>query len=286
METRRQATVEASSRPSAQAVRPPTERIDRGVSSRHTVLGLCAGGMDGTFGARHDPAIVRRGFSSGICAAAAASVGLESAEARAASARTQRGGHCPLASRILAATKKRASNGKLAWFFSMKVGSCCNRCGGVCGHRREIRPSSARGIDAIGLRRSPPSPALRGRCVWGCTTNSWIIMRGRRISFGSCAKFMDICVVPSFWCGIDCLLIVLPRDTSLRTQPLGFKWNGFRLTRRTLIPWRMSGISPNTGPWPTSFQVTFTIYTPHWRKSSTHFDTNLIACIRSLTQLT
>jgi hypothetical protein len=27
----------------------------------------------------------------------------------------------------LAATKKRASNVKLAWFFSTKVGFCCNR---------------------------------------------------------------------------------------------------------------------------------------------------------------
>ena len=286
VETRKQATVQASSRQSAQAVRPPTDRIGRCVGSRHSVLGVCAGWMDRTFSARHDPTTVRRGVSSRVCAAFAASVGLESAEAGAASPRTERGGHRPLASRILAATKKRASSVKLAWFFSTKVGFCCNRCGGVCGRRGATGPCSVRGIDVIESRRSPPSPGPRGRCGWGCTTNSWITMRGRRISFGSWAKSTDICVVPSFWCGIACLLIAPPPDNCLRRLPLGFKWNGFRLMRRTLILWRMSGISPNTGPWPTSFRTTSTIYTPHWRKSSTPFDTNLTACTRSLTQLT
>ena len=196
METRKQAPVQASSRQSVQTVRPPTDRIGRCSGKRHSVLGICAGWMDRTFGARHDPATVRRGVSSRVCAAFAASIGLESAEAGAASPRTKRGGHCPLASRILAATKKRASNVKLAWFFSTKVGFCCNLCGGVCGRQGATRPCSVRGIDAIESRRLPPSPAPRGRCVWGCTTNSWITMRGRRISFGSCEKSTHICVVP------------------------------------------------------------------------------------------
>jgi hypothetical protein len=32
---------------------------------------------------------------------------------------------------MLAATKKRASNVKLAWFLSTKVGFCCSRCDGA-----------------------------------------------------------------------------------------------------------------------------------------------------------
>jgi hypothetical protein len=285
VETRKQAAVQASSRQIAQAVRSSTDRVGRCVGARHTVLGVCAGWMDRTFGARHNPATVRRGISSGICAAFAPPDGLESAEAGAASPRTERSGHRPLASRILAATKKRASSVKRAWFFSTKAGFCCNRCGGVCGHRGATRPCNVPGIDAIESRRLPPSPVLPGRCGWVCTTNSWTIMRGRRISFGLCAKSTDICVVRSFWCGIACLLIVPQLDNSSQTRPLGFKWNGFRRMRRTSIPWRMSGISLSTGPWPTSFRTTFTIYTPHSIKSSTPFDTNPTASTRFLTQL-
>lgn len=284
VETWKQAPVQAPSRQTPQAVRPPADRIDRCFGSRHSVLGICAGWMDRTFSARRDPATVRRRVSSGIRAAFAASIRLESAEAGAASPRTERGGHCPLASRILAATKKRASNVKLAWFFSMKVGFCCNPCGGVCGRRGATRPCNVRGIDAIESQRSPPSPERRGRCGLGCTTNSWITMRGRRISFGSCAKSTDICVAPSFWCGIACRRIALPPDNCLRKQPLGFKWNGFRLMPRTLTLLRMSGISPSTEPWRTSFRTTFTICTPHWIKSSKPFGTNPTACTRFLTR--
>lgn len=286
VEARKPATVEASSGQSPQAVRAPTDRIGRCVGSRHAVLGLCSGWMDRTFSAGHDPATVRRGVSSGICAAFAASAWLESAEAGAASPRTERGGHRPLASRILAATKKRASSVKLAWYFSTKVGICCNRCGGVCGHRRETRPSSMCGVDVIGLRRSPPSPGRRGRCGWGCTTNSWTTTRGPRISFGSCAKSMGICVVQSFWCGIACLLIVQLPDGYLRMVPLGSRWSGFRHTRQTLILWRTFGISPSTGTWRMSFPRTSTTYTPPWIKSWTPFATSPTACIRFLTPLT
>lgn len=286
VEARWQAAVQASSGQSAQVVRSRTERTGRGVIARHTVLGLCTGWMDRAFGARHDPAIVRRGVSSRVRATFVASVGLESAEAGAPRSRAKRGGHCPLASRILAATKKRASSVKLAWFFSTKVAFCCSRCGGVYGRRRATLPCSARGIDGIESRRSPPSPEPPGRCGWGCTTNCWITTHERRISSSLCAKSMDICVVPSFWCGIACPLIVPRRDNSWRTPLPGFKWNGFHPMRRTLIPWRTSGISPSTAAWPTSFRTTFTIYAPRWMTSSTPFDTNPTACTHSLTQLT
>jgi hypothetical protein len=150
--------VEVASGTLPQAVPVPTNRIDGCVGARYAVLGLCTRGLDRADRARHDPAIVWRGLSSGIRAALAASVGLESAEAGATCPRKERGGHRSLASRILAATKKRASNVKLAWFFSMKAGICCSRCGAAFGRRREIRPFSERGIDGIGLRPSPRSP--------------------------------------------------------------------------------------------------------------------------------
>ena len=286
LEAWKQATVPASSGQSSQACCPPTDRIGRCLDARHTVLGVCTGRMDRTPGAGHDPATVRRGFSSGICAAAVASTGLESAEARAARPRTPRGGHRPLASRILAATKKRASNSKLAWFFSMKVGFCCSPCGGECGRRQATRPSSVPGIGGNALRRSPPSPAPRGRCGWDCTTNSWITMRGPRISCGLCAKSMGICAGPSFWCGIACLLIVPPPDDCFRRVPHGSRSNGFRRMRRTSILWRTFGISPNTGPWRTSFLRTSKLCTPNWITCWTPSATSPTGCIRSLMQLT
>lgn len=286
VETWRQATVQASSRQSSQAVSSPADRIGRCLGARHTVLGVRGGWMDWTLGTRPDRAIVRRGVSSGICAAATASAGLESAEAGAARPRTKRSGHRPLASRRVAATKKRASSIKLAWYLSMKAGFCCSRCGGVCGCRRATHPCSAPGIDVIALRRSPPSPAPRGRCDWGCTTNSSITTRGPRISFGSCAKSMGMCAVQSFWYGIACLLIVQPRDDSLRTAPLGCESNGFHPMRRTSIRWRAFGISPSMEPWRTSFPRTSTICTPSWIRSWTPFATSQTACIRSLTPLT
>ena len=86
VEAWRQATVQASSGQNSQAFHAPTSGIGCCVDARHTVLGVCARRMDRTTGAGHDPATVRRGVSSGICAAVAASAGLESAEARAASA--------------------------------------------------------------------------------------------------------------------------------------------------------------------------------------------------------
>lgn len=112
---RKQASVQASFRKNAQIVSAAAKRIGGGTGSRHAVLGICAGWLERTVGAGHDPATVRRGVSSGICAAVAASARLESAEAGAARPRTKRGGHRLLASRNLAATKKRASSGKLAW---------------------------------------------------------------------------------------------------------------------------------------------------------------------------
>ena len=163
METWKQTPAQASSRPGVQAVRPAADRIGRGFGSRHSLLGICAGWMDRTHGARHDPATVRRGVSSGICSTLAASIGLESTEARASRPRTERGGHRPLASRILAATKKRALNVKLAWFSSTKVGICCNRCGGVYGRRGVIHRCSVHGIDGIELRRLPGQSSVNSR---------------------------------------------------------------------------------------------------------------------------
>lgn len=278
-----QASLETSSRQDAQAFSQATNRTDRCLDARHTLLGICSRRLDRTAGAGHDPATVRRGLSPGVCAAAATSVGVESTEARAASPRTQRGGHCPLASRHLAATKKRASNVKLAWFFSMKVAFCCNRRGGECGPRQATRPFSAPGIDVTASRRSPPSHALHGLCGWACTMNSWITMRGPRISSALSAMSMGICVVQSFWCGIVCPLIAPLPDNSLRMAALGSRSNGFHPTRLTLILWRMFGISPNAAPWRTSFLRTFKICTPNWNTSWTPSGTNPIAYIRSLT---
>ena len=254
--------VQASSRQDAQAFSPTTDRIGRCIDARHTVLGLCARWLDRTVGAGHDPATVRRGFSSGVCAAVAASVGLESAEARAASPGTQRSGHCPLASRHLAATKKRASNVKLAWFLSMKVAFCCNRCGDECGHRQATRPFSVPGTDAIASRRSPPSHARRGRCGWDCTTNSWITMRGPRISFALCAMSMGICAVQSFWCGIACLLIAPPPDDSLRRWLLASGRMASAVCA-DLDPVEDVWNQSKYGPWRTSFLRTFKICTPN-----------------------
>jgi hypothetical protein len=54
-----------------------------------------------------------------------------------------------LAPRRLDAAKKRASNGKLASFFSMKVAICCNPCGGECGLQKGTPQSNMRGIGMI-----------------------------------------------------------------------------------------------------------------------------------------
>ena len=286
MEAWEQASIEASSRQDAQAFSPATDRTGRCLDTRHTLLGLCARWLDRTAGAGHDPATVCRGLSSGICAATAASVGLESAEARAASPRTQRSEHCPMAARHLAATKKRASNVKLAWFFSMKAAFCCNHPGDECGHPEATRPFSVPGIDVTALRRSPPSRAHPGRCGWDCTTNSWITMRGPRISSALSAMSMGICGVQSFWCGIACLLTALLPDDSLKMADLGFRSNGSHPTRLTSILWRMFGISPNAAPWRTSFLRTFKICTPNWNTCWTPSGTSPIAYIHSLTQPT
>lgn len=248
MEAWEPASIEASHRQDAQAFRPTTDRTGRCLDTRHTLLGLCARWLDRTVGAGHDPAVVRRGLSSGICAATAASAGLESAEARAASSGTQRSERCPMAARHLAATKKRASNVKLAWFFSMKAASCCNRRDDECGHREATRPFSVPGIDVTALRQSPPSHARHGRCGWDCTTNSWITMRGPRISFDLSVMSTGICGGQSFWCGIACLLTAPLPDNSWRMAAPGSRLNGFRRTRLTLTPWRMFGISPNAAP--------------------------------------
>lgn len=281
-----QASLEASSGQDTQALSLATDRIDCCLNAWHTLLGVCARWLDRTARAGHDPATVRRGLPSGVCAAAAASVGLESAEARAASPRTQRGGHCPLASRHLAATKKRASNVKLAWFLSMKAGFCCSRRGGECGHRQATRPFSVPGIDVTGSRRSPPSHARHGRCDWDCTTNSSITMRGPQISFNLSVMSTGICAVPSFWCGIACPLIALPPDDSLKMADLGSKSNGSLPMHLTSILSRMFGISPNAAPWRTSSLRTSKLCTPNWNKCWTPSGMNPIAYIRSLTQLT
>ena len=113
VDARQQATVQASFGENAQIVAASAKRIGGGTGSRYAVLGLCPGWLDRTIGAGHDPATVRRGVSSRVCAPVAASARLESAEAGTTGTRTKRGGHRPLASRNLAATKKRASSGKL-----------------------------------------------------------------------------------------------------------------------------------------------------------------------------
>lgn len=114
LEAWRQATVQASSRQNSQVVGPSTDRTGRRLGARLTDLGVCIGWLDRSPGAGPDPATVRRGVSPGVCAAVTAPVGLECAEAGAASSRTRRASDCPLAPRGMAAAKKRASNVKLA----------------------------------------------------------------------------------------------------------------------------------------------------------------------------
>ena len=161
MEARQQATVQTSPRKKTQIIGASAKRIDRCTGSRYATLGICPRWLDRTIGAGHDTATIRRRVSSGVCAAVAASARLDSPKAGAARPRTKRGGHRLLASRNLAATKKRASSGKLAWFFLMKVGIFFNRCGDGYGRRLATRLFSACGIDAIALLRSRPSLVLR-----------------------------------------------------------------------------------------------------------------------------
>ena len=262
LEARRQATAQTSFGKKAQIVCAAAARITGGSGSRHPVLGICAGWLDRTVGAGHNPATVRRGVSSGVCAAVTASARLEPTETGAACPRTKRGRHRPLASRNLAATKKRASSGKLAWFFSTKAAIFCNLCGGGYGRPSATRRFSASGIDAIASRRSRLSLVLRGRCGWGCTTNCWTTTRGQPISSSSCAKSTRICAEPSYSCGTVCLLIVPPHDDCSKVAPRGSGSNGFHRTHRTLIPWRTFGINPSTARWPTSSPRTSTTFTP------------------------
>jgi hypothetical protein len=281
METRQKAPIEAVSGPSVEAFRQPRTRIGRGIEARHAQLRLRAGWLDGPVGARLDPTIVRRRVSSGVCATAAASVGLEPAKAGAPSARTKRGGDCPLASRIMAATKKRASNAKLAWFSSTKAASCCSLCDDESGRRKGVPPCNARRIDAIESRPSQPSLVRRGHCDWDCTTSCWITTRERRISFSSCSSFTPTCVAPSSWCGIACRRIVPLRDSFWPVPTRGFSWNGFRHTLLTSIRSSMFGTRRNMGAWRTSFPTMYTTCTPRWTTSLTRFDINPTASIRS-----
>jgi len=68
VEARQQATVQASFGENAQIVGASARRIGGGTRSRYAVLGICARWLDRTVGAGHDPATVRRGVSSRICA--------------------------------------------------------------------------------------------------------------------------------------------------------------------------------------------------------------------------
>jgi hypothetical protein len=155
--TGQQASSPATSRQSSQAVLAAAKRTGRGLDAGYASLGIRAGWLGRSVGARHDPALVRCGLSSGIRAAVVAPMGLESAAAGAPRPRTKRSGHRPLASRLLAATKKRAWSAKLAWHFSAKVAICCNLCDGGLGRLAVARPCNTRGTDATESRRLPPS---------------------------------------------------------------------------------------------------------------------------------
>lgn len=246
-----QAVCKTPSGPKTEAFGSSAIRIGCRPEARDAALGIRTVGVDRTAGTRHDPAPLWRAVPPHLCAPFAASTRLESAEADTASARAKRNGNRPLEPRELAAAKKRASNGKLAWYFSMKVASCCSLCVESFGLRRDKRRSNESGIVTIGSLLWRPLLARRGPVDSACITNSLTTTHVRRILFGSCARFIVTCGVRSFSCVTAWQLIAPPRGNCCAATPTGFLSNGFQHTPRSLIPSKTCGISPNTAIWPT-----------------------------------
>src|SRR5438132_10438507 len=136
----------------AEIAAPATATVVGRAKAGYAALGVSAGGMERPFGAAPDSAAVRRGLSSRLCRYAAAHARLESAEAGATRPRTPRSRNRPLAERALAATKKRAPHGKLAWYLSTKAAFCCSPCGVVCGPSAATLPCNMLGT---GTTESP-----------------------------------------------------------------------------------------------------------------------------------
>lgn len=259
---------EASPGSGAEAVVTGTAAVSRCAEAGFAILGLCAGGMEWTSRAALDLAVVRPGISPRLRRHAAAPVGMESAETGATGSRAARSGDRSLAARHVAATKKRASNAKLAWFFSMKAASCCSPCGDECGPNVVTRRCSTPGIVTIESPPLRPSVALPGRVDSTCTTICGTITRMPWMSFNSCITCTIACGDRCCSCGTVFQRIARPHVNCVRRGATGCMWNGFPDTRRNSIPWKTSGINPNTATSPTAFPTTSANYTKRSTTSS------------------
>jgi len=193
-------------------------------------------------GPRPDSPTVWRRIQRGLCGHGSAQTWLESTEARATRSRTKRTGHRPMAPRRMAAAKKRASNGKLAWFFLMKVAICSSLCGGACGLRLAKRRCNMPGTDTIESRRWRHLPARRGRNDSGSTTLCLTITRAPQMWCGSCGTYTDI------FASHCCSSVIAGRSIARQsadynmTGRIGFPSNGSRHTLQNSTRLRTCGI--------------------------------------------
>ena len=227
------------------------------VETGHRLLGLLAFGVDMSSGPRFDSPTVWDRVSRGLRGYASAQPWLESTEAGATCPRTKRTGDRSVAPRRMAAAKKRASNVKLAWFFSTKVAICFNHCGAACGLLLARRHCNTLGTDTTESRRWRPLPAPRGRNDSGCTTRCWTTTHVPQMSCDSCVTYMAIF-------GVLCCSSVIAGRSIVRqsvdcnTMGLtGFPSSGFRHTRQNSTRLKTYGIKQSTVTWPTSSLMTF-----------------------------
>jgi hypothetical protein len=247
---------QAASWPQPETETPPAPPTLGRVEAGHAPLGLCACRLDRSVSARHDPTVVRRPVPRELHWDDPTPTRLDSAEARAPSARTQRTGDRPLAPRRVAAAKKRARNGKLASFFSTKVASCCSPCDAGFGLRAGRRPWSTPGIAMTESRRWRHCLALPGPNASVCTTTCCVIMLARTTWSGSCERPTLTSVVRCCWCVIICPLIARLCAGCEKPDARGSTWRGSPRTLPTSIPSRTSGVSRSTVTSPTSFPMT------------------------------
>jgi hypothetical protein len=182
----------------------------------------------------------------------------------------------------MAADKKRASNVKLAWYFSMKVAICCNRCDGAFGRRGVKRRCNTPGTDTTESRQLPHCRMRPGQRDWACITCSSTTTLVPTTSCASFAIFMHICGALSSWCATDCRPTAQPCvDWKTRERGTGCPWNGCRHTRQIWIRSKTFGINPNASTWATLFRMMSTTFTANCKMSSKPIVTNPIDCIRS-----
>lgn len=252
----------------AEVVAAGTAEIAGGTAPGFTALGLRTRRVVGTARAGFDSSAICRGLSPRLCRNALTSARLESAKARAACSRAPRSRNRPLAERALAAVKKRAPSGKLAWFLSMKVASCCSRCVVACGPSAAILPCNMPGTDTIALQRWQPCAELRGRAASACITIFWTITLAPRTSFDSCAACMITCD------DLCCSFATASRPIDPRyatcspLAALGSAPSGSQVTRLTSTLWKVFGTNPNTATSPIGSQATSSNCMKPWTNCS------------------